>query len=273
MSQTIKLEYGMLQPLLSGKMQKNPLLSKIINKVLGYTNIGNYARSRVFRKQITLLPLEKMQSVLDLGCGYGEYSFMMAKGMKHAHLMALDIDQDALRNVRYAQSKMQLPNLTIHEGYLNTLKDDTFDLIYSVDVFEHIHEEQMPFKDALAKLKTGGYLMVKMPHVTQSSVFPKKWFHKHEEWLQHEHPGQVYTLKQLRDRFEKEGFKVVYTAQTDGILSRFAWETAYLMKKGGPVAQLISLPFCKLMIQLDMWFSSNNHANGNAITVIGQKSK
>ena len=60
MSQTIKLEYGMLQPLLSGKMQKNPLLSKIINKVLGYTNIGNYARSRVFRKQITLLPLEKM---------------------------------------------------------------------------------------------------------------------------------------------------------------------------------------------------------------------
>jgi hypothetical protein len=83
----------------------------------------------------------------------------------------------------------------------------------------------------------------------------------------------VYTLKQLRDRFEKEGFKVVYTAQTDGILSRFAWETAYLMKKGGPVAQLISLPFCKLMIQLDMWFSSNNHANGNAITVIGQKSK
>ena len=273
MSQTIKLEYGMLQPLLSGKMQKNPLLSKIVNKVLGYTNIGNYARSRVFKKQITQLPLQNMNTVLDLGCGYGEYSFMMAKGMKHAHLTALDIDQDALRNVRYAQSQMQLSNLTIHEGYLSTLNDNTFDLIYSVDVFEHIHEEQMPFKDALSKLKPGGYLMVKMPHVTQTSVFPKKWFQKHEEWLQHEHPGQVYSLKQLKERFAREGFNIVYAAQTDGVLSRFAWETAYLMKRGGSLMQLISLPFCKLMIQLDMWFSRSNPSNGNAITVIGQKAK
>ena len=271
MSQTVKLEYGAIQPLLSGKMSKNPIIGKIINKIFGYTNIGNYARSLVFRRHMSVIPLHKMDKIMDLGCGYGEYSFMMARALPAVKLTALDLDQDALRNVRYAQSKMQLPNLSIYEGYLHTVPDNDYDLIYSVDVFEHIKEDEMPFADAYNKLRPGGYLMVKMPHITQTSVFPAKWFAEHETWLKHEHPGQVFFLKDLENRFKKAGFDVIFAAQTDGILSRFAWELAYLAKKGGSVLQLMSLPVCKLLVKADLFFTGGNTSKGNAITVIGQK--
>ena len=271
MTQTVQLNYGTTQLLLSSKMQKNPTLSKIVNKVFGYTNIGNYARAKVFRNQISQLPLHEMKQILDLGCGYGEYSFMVAKALPNVKLTALDIDPDALRNVEYAQSKLQLKNLTIHRNKLDTLDTEGFDLIYSVDVFEHIPEAHMPFADAFKKLRNGGHLIVKMPNLTQSSVFPKKWFEAHQEWLNHEHPGQVYTLTDLKNRFEKEGFEVVFAAQTDGILSRLAWELAYLMKKGGSVMQLISLPISKLLVNLDWLITRGNTSRGNAITVIGKK--
>lgn len=271
MTQTIKLHYGTTQPLLSARMRSNPTLAKLVNKLVGYTNIGNYARSKVFGKQISTLNLAEMRNILDLGCGYGEYSFMMAKTLPGANIKALDIDKDALEKVRYAQQNLQLKNLEIFEGYIDQLKHSDFDLIYSVDVFEHIPKDQMPFAQAHAKLRDGGYLMVKMPTVVQTVVLPKSWFKAHEEWLNHEHPGQVYTLNDLKERFKSEGFNVIFASQTDGILSRFAWELAYLMKKAGTFFQLLSLPVCKSLIAADMLFTRGNTPKGNAITVIGQK--
>jgi SAM-dependent methyltransferase len=273
MTKTIKLHYGSMQPLLSKRMLTYPVLAKFVNSFLGYTNVGNYARSKVFRNQISNLPLAGMKNILDLGCGYGEYSFMMAKTLTNAKIKALDIDKDALKKVRYAQDQLKLKNLEIFEGFINQLPESEFDLIYSVDVFEHIQEDQMPFAHALNKLRDGGFLMVKMPNITQTSVFPKSWFKAHEEWLNHEHPGQVYTLQHLKERFKSEGFNVIFASQTDGILSRFAWELGYLMKKAGTFFQLISLPICKLLIAADMFFTQGNTKQGNAITVIGQKIK
>jgi len=271
MTQTIKLHYGSTQPLLSQRMRSYPMLAKLVNNVLGYTNIGNYARSKVFRKQISTLPIGDMQNILDLGCGYGEYSFMMAKTLPDTNISALDIDKDALDKVNYAQENLKLKNLQIFEGYIDQLPDSKYDLIYSVDVFEHIQVDQMPFSQALNKLKDGGYLMVKMPNIKQTAVFPKSWFKAHEEWLNHEHPGQVYTLNDLKERFKSEGFNVIFASQTDGILSRFAWELAYLMKKAGTAFQILSLPICKLLIAADMVLTRGNTKKGNAITVIGQK--
>ncbi|MEZ4984192.1 MAG: class I SAM-dependent methyltransferase [Saprospiraceae bacterium] len=44
----------------------------------------------------------------------------------------------------------------IHAGMIQTLEDadNTFDLIYSVDVFGHIRPEEMPFEQAREKIKT-----------------------------------------------------------------------------------------------------------------------
>lgn len=271
MSSTIKLNYGESQYLLSEKMQAIPSLGKLLNKIMGYTNIGNYARAKVFTKQVGKLDLTGMKKILDLGCGYGENAIMMSKALPGADITALDIDTKALGRVRFAKSKLGLQNMTIHEGRIDTLPSGDYDLVYSVDVFEHIPEKEMPFRDAMAKLRVGGHLLVKIPNKVQRTFFEEKHFGDHNEWVEHEHPGQVYFLDELKARFEKEGFKVVYAEQTDGLLARLAWEIAYFMKKGGPVLQLAGLPFCKLLVNLDLMMHPHGSIHGNAITVIGQK--
>lgn len=268
---TIKLNYGESQYLLSEKMQSIPSLGKLLNKVMGYTNIGNYARAKVFTRQVSQLDLSGMKKVLDLGCGYGENAIMMSKALPKAKITALDIDKKALARVQYAKSKLAIENMQIHEGRIDTLTQGGFDLVYSVDVFEHIPVDEMPFSGAYEKLKQGGHLLVKIPNKVQRTFFEEKHFEEHNQWVDHEHPGQVYFLNDLKERFEKEGFTVVYAEQTDGILARLAWEIAYFMKKGGSVFQLLSLPFCKLLVNLDTLVHPNGSSNGNAITVIGQK--
>ena len=271
MSSTVKLSYGESQYLLSQKMQSLPSVGKLINQIMGYTNIGNYARAKVFTKQISQLNLSGMKKILDLGCGYGENALMMSKALPGAKITALDIDTKALDRVRFAKSKLGLGNMEIHQGRIDTLDHGGFDLIYSVDVFEHIPELDMPFADAFAALRQGGHLLVKIPNKEQRTFFDEKYFGEHNEWVEHEHPGQVYTLDGLKTRFEKEGFKVVYAEQTDGIWARLAWEIAYFMKKGGSALQLLALPFCKLLVNLDLMLNPKGSDRGNAITVIGQK--
>lgn len=271
MSATIQLNYGNTQQLVSNRMSKYPFLSRCVNRLFGCTNTGNYARSKVFRKQVKRLPLAEMQTVLDLGCGYGEYAIMMAQGLKQARVFALDIDKDALRNFRAAQQQLQLSNLEIREGTIDTLQEREFDFIYSVDVFEHIPENEMPFRQAFSKLKKGGILLVKMPHVTQRTVFPAAWFSEHQDWVDHEHPGQVYSLEELEHRFRVEGFRILFSARTDGYCARLAWEISYLMKRKGAFFQLLSLPLCKLLVNLDLLLHANNSNRGNAITVTGIK--
>jgi len=271
MNQSITLQYGASQYLLSEKMQRFPSLAKFLNQTMGYTNIGNYARAKVFAKHINKLNLEKMFNILDLGCGYGENALMMSQAMPGKNIYALDIDKLALSRVRTAKDKLGIKNLTIHEGKIDTIPADSFDLIYSVDVFEHIHENEMPFSDAYKKLKKGGYLLVKIPNKVQRTFFDEKYFAEHNVWVEHEHPGQVYFLKDLEARFWKEGFKVVYAEQTDGMLARIAWEIAYFSKKAGSIFQLLTLPLCKLLVNLDFLLHPKGSNHGNAITVIGQK--
>ena len=266
---TVNLKYGKSQHLLSTRMQSFPLLGKIINKIIGYTNIGNYARSKVFKKHIGRLDLANMNKILDLGCGFGDNAIMMSQGLPDKKIFGLDIDKTALSRVNYAKNKLQISNLTLHEGKIETLPESEFDLIYSVDVFEHIPVEEMPFAEAYKKLKKGGFLVVKIPNKIQYTILNEKHFAEHNKWVDHEHPGQVYLLKDLENRFLQEGFIINFACQTDGVFSRLAWEIAYFAKKGGAITQLLVLPFCKLLVNLDVLLYSNNNTKGNAITVIG----
>jgi hypothetical protein len=127
----------------------------------------------------------------------------------------------------------------------------------------------MPFKSVYERLKPGGHFLVKIPNVTQKTIFPESLFEEHQEWLEEEHVGQVYDLETLKARFTSENFEIVHASYSDGYLSRFAWELAYLGKKAGTITQVITLPIAKGLIHMDRWFHRGTW--GNAIQVIGRK--
>ncbi len=266
----MQVAFGNFQTLTSARMARHPRLSRFIAKVFGYTNVGNFARSLAFRHAVNQLPLTEMKDILDLGCGFGEYSVMMAKALPNANVTGLELHERKTKLLEDIAGKAGATNLKPHLGLIETLPEDArFDLIYSVDVFEHILEPEMPFPQALERLKPGGYLLVKMPSKEQHIIAPESWFGDHKVWLDEEHIGQVYELEDLKARFEKEGYEVVYAAYSDGWLARLGWELSYFGHKVGAALQLALLPIAKLLVRLDHLVGSRKR--GNAIQVIGRK--
>jgi len=266
----MQVAFGNFQTLTSARMARNPRLSRFIAKVFGYTNVGNFARSLAFRNAVQTLPLDKMEHILDLGCGFGEYAVMMAKALPEAEVTGLELHQRKTDLLREIAQRAEASNLQPHLGLIDTLPEGKqFDLIYSVDVFEHILENEMPFSEAFERLKPGGYLMVKMPSKAQSIIAPESWFGDHKVWLDDEHIGQVYELEDLEARFQKEGYEIAYASYSDGWFARLGWELSYFGHKLGAVFQLALLPLAKLLVRIDHMRSART--KGNAIQVIGRK--
>jgi len=271
-STAVKLDFGASQLLTSEKMKKHPTISKLVYGIFGYTNIGNWARSLVVIKLFNKVPLRQFNKIMDLGAGLGEFSFMLSPALPNARITALEIWQERVKILEETIRKGNYQNVSVHPDKIETIPEqETYDFIYSIDVFEHIYENEMPFKAAKARLKPGGFLLVKIPNIKQITIFPESWFKEHDEWLDDEHVGQVYDLNGLKKRFEDEGFVIEYAANSDGWFSRLGWEIGYFAKKGGMFLQLFFLPLCKFCVYLDRWFGGDNLKKGNAIQVIGRK--
>lgn len=269
MDMDLALTFGTQQIHTSERMRKHPGMARIFRSLFGYTNLGNYARFSIFKRLVQAIELPEDPKILDLGAGYGEYSFSLANALPEARITALDIDKKRVRTLQHAIDSSETQNIRPFHGYLEELYEGEFDFIYSIDVFEHIKPEEMPFTAARIRLNPGGYLMVKMPSKKQLTILPEAWFEDHQEWLEDEHIGQVYELEDLKARFEKEGFEVVEAFYSDGWWSRLGWELAYLGKKAGVITQLLSLPIAKVMVWIDRLVHTGK--SGNAIQVIAKK--
>ncbi len=273
-------KFGKYQAFMSNKMRENPELGKIVSKVFGYTNLGTWGRYLIFKELLKKLPMSKMNSIMDLGCGQGEFSFMLADAFPHIQIDATDTDMDAMKKMKEVVDQFRIKNLHTYTCMIQDLgpeKNEYYDLIFSIDVFQHIPKEQMPFQACKQRLKPGGYLITKMPAKDHRRILPKSLFKEFDDTLAGKNPehvymahhGQVYTLDDLILRYKQEGFKVIGAFYSDGIIARAGWEFNYLMMRAGSITQLLSLPLSKMLMWIDK--ISLRRKRGNVIQVIGQK--
>ncbi len=268
----IRFEYGKTQFMTSPRMRKRPAIGKLIYKIFGYTSVGNWARANVFIDRLRLLPLNNFKKIMDLGAGLGEFTFMMAEAMPNTQFTALEPDPERTVLLDEVVATRKYPNVKVFAGKIEELDENgVYDLIFSVDVFEHIKPAEMPFEECYKKLKPGGFILVKMPNVKQLTILPDKWFEEHNHWLEGEHVGQVLDLDGLTKRCEAAGFKMVHATYSDGWISRLGWELSYFTAKGGAIIQLLFLPVCKFIYYIEGWLYSGAKKGGNCIQVIGQK--
>jgi 16S rRNA G527 N7-methylase RsmG len=130
--------YGKTQYICSERMRKSPFISKMVNTIFGYTNIGNYARSRVFIKLLNMLPLASFKNIADLGAGLGEFTFMMAESLPKTQFTAIEILPERVEKLNEVVYKLHLNNVTIFPETIDKLETKAkFDFIFAVDVFEH----------------------------------------------------------------------------------------------------------------------------------------
>ena len=102
-----------------------------------------------------------VNSALDLGCGDGYLSYLMAK----TGISVTSIDLSAHRLEKFKAQADRLKIRQIQGDIANVkLSAESFDLIVSSEVIEHIRDYEKVLKEAYRLLKIGGHFIVTVPN-------------------------------------------------------------------------------------------------------------
>jgi SAM-dependent methyltransferase len=149
--------------------------------------------------------------ILDFGAGRGNVVQMRFKG-EVAWVAGVDLDQAVLRNQNLDEARVIDP-----ESGRIPFEDDTFDVVISDNVLEHVDDPVAVFGELNRVLKPGGVFLGKtpnrwhyMPLVAQCTP---SWFHRlYNRW---------------RGRMTFDTFPTRYRANSRGKVKRLCAETGF----------------------------------------------
>lgn len=117
---------------------------------------------RAQTRQFLQLLTECYDQVLEVGCGKGFWSYVGARSKKFRECYGCDTfnDWQAAEIKQYCQTAAYRP---IKNSVL-PFPDNKFDLVFSMDVIEHIEDDKFFIKEHLRVCKPGGEVIIGTPN-------------------------------------------------------------------------------------------------------------
>jgi len=146
------------------------------------------------------------RKILDVGCGKGDYTYFFGRRNK-----VIGVD---LQNV--VKEKYRNFNFQIADATSLPFQDNTFDVVISFDVIEHIENDKKMVAEAYRVLKSGGKIFFGTPNKTRLSHFLLRLIGKPVKYPlnlgESDKLGKIihireYTAEELRKVMKKSGFR------------------------------------------------------------------
>jgi phosphoethanolamine N-methyltransferase len=127
--------------------------------VYGYNFVSPGGEAMV-KELLQFIELTAGMTVLDIGCGIGGSAFYLARNYD-VQVHGLDLSTNMLHLAQERCQEAQLEHLVTfeHGDILNFEGRGQYDLVYSRDVFLHIHDKMALFKIIKDCLRPGGVLL------------------------------------------------------------------------------------------------------------------
>ncbi|MEA3505496.1 MAG: class I SAM-dependent methyltransferase [Bacteroidota bacterium] len=141
--------------------------------------MGKFVDDIQTKKILEMFPFKKGITVLDVGCGTGNYSIKLAS--MGCDVVGIDVSDNMLK---IAQQKAKKQNLDINfinmDILKHTLKKESFDVVVSVTAFEFISNIAEAYKQIKKLVKPEGHILVGTIHKESpwGELYASEYFQK-----------------------------------------------------------------------------------------------
>jgi SAM-dependent methyltransferase len=203
-------------------------------------------------------------NALDAGSGFGQYCFSITRLFPSAKILGVDVKQEQIDDCNHffqqigkgSQVTFEVADLTQYKA------PNHYNLILSVDVMEHILEDEQVFANFSESMQPGGILLISTPSDQGGSDTD----HHDEEGVYgfiEEHVRDGYNKEDITAKLIKAGFPKVEVSYTYGKYGSVAWKLSmkYPIQMLGvsklfylilPFYYLVLFPLCALLNYLDV---------------------
>lgn len=217
--------------------------------------------------------------VLDAGMGFGQYSYFLASHYPAWDVTGVDLKTEQVDDCNQFFGRIGRNNASFHYADLENFSEPaSYDLILSIDVMEHIPDDQAVFNNLCTALKPGGMLLISTPSDQGGSDV-----HHHDEDYKNdgsasfidEHVRDGYNAGEIAEKLSLAGFsrsEVKYSYGTPGKISwKLTMKYPILMLNTSklfflllPFYYLVTFPFA---LVLNMADARITHRSGTGLIV------
>ena len=206
------------------------------------------------------------KKILDAGSGVGDYIFSLAVRYQKSQFIGIELEPEKIRQCELIENRKNIRNIEfIHANLENFFRPNEFDIIYSVDVLEHIANDDKVLINFYESLKLGGILLLHVPNINQ-----ERYFRKFKNWKQNDHIRNGYGKNEIIDKLTKLGFKEIKTEFTFSWAGSLAWEIQKIFELwfSYRIGQIISFPIVVCLTFVDRHLTKTS---GNGILLMTRK--
>lgn len=272
------MQYDPIKKSLGKVFNANPFLRILFYKMLDLLLLRAWHIRKELKRWNKTVP--HGAKIMDAGSGFGQYTHFLTTLNNRHEILALDVKEEQIADCnqffqkigKSGQAHFEKQDLTTYT------QDDSFDLIISIDVMEHILEDEQVFSNFHQSLKDGGLLLISTP----SDLGGSDSDHHGEDEVHgfiDEHVRDGYNMDDIKAKLERAGFSRIEAAYTYGKTGSLAWRLSMkypisilnwskLFFILLPFYYLVTFPFCLVLNYLDV---STPQASGTGLMVKAYK--
>lgn len=272
------MQYDPIKRSLGVVFNTSPALRKLFYALLDLLLLRAWHIRAQLKQWMTFHP--QGARILDAGSGFGQYSYRMAHLHPGNHILGVDVKEEQIADCNQFFKQVGMGNRVHFElaDLVQFRRPNSYQLILSVDVMEHILEDEQVFANFYVSLVPGGCLTISTPSDQGGSDN-----HHHEADSVHgfidEHVRDGYNIHDIQNKLKKAGFNQITARYTYGTPGKISWllsmkypivalNASKFLFVVLPFYYLITFPICLLLNWADTRIT---HTTGTGLLVTATK--
>lgn len=237
--------------------------SRLKYKYLGDSHAGRLLRFLWLAHDTGHLLEQKKLNILEVGSNTGSFVFWLARRSPDSRVCGLEIDREMAGRSERINKRLGLSNAHFMAGDITTpALRPGFDLVYCIDVLEHIEDDDLALANIRGLLAESGRFILQFP--------PK--IRKQSRWdIEGGHVGLGYTREELLEKIEGAGFHIERVERAAGIWGAIGYlidvTLTLFLKLRFPIT-LPFIPFILTFVHLDPLLTRKRRFGGYVVTAL-----